>query len=219
LLTSRSIAALALFAAVAAAPSAGRAQANARGQELFTLCQQCHGAQGQGNALALAPSIAGLPEWYVAKQLQSFQSGVRGTHPEDVGGLRMYPMSRTLKTPEDLQAVAAYVASLPRPVAVPTLTGGDAAHGQQLYQVCSSCHQPDGSGSQAVGAPPIARQNDWYILTSLHKYQAGVRSRDSLAAVMRGMASTLPDDQAKKDVIAYIMTLAPASPAASAAAK
>ena len=37
--------------------------------------------------------------------------------------------------------------------------------------------------------------------------------------MMRGMAATLPDEQAKKDVIAYIVTLTPKTPAASAAAK
>src|SRR5262245_35767323 len=48
-----------LFAAlwVALAGSA-RAQDLARGKELFAMCSHCHGAQGQGDAMALAPSIA-----------------------------------------------------------------------------------------------------------------------------------------------------------------
>jgi cytochrome c553 len=220
LLAGRSIAAVAaILLTAAAAPHTARAEDNARGAELFQLCGQCHGDRGQGNALALAPSIAGLPEWYVAKQLEAFKSGVRGTHHDDVGGLRMYPMSQTLKTPEDLKAVAAFVAAMPHQKQEPTLTGGDPAKGAQLYQVCASCHGPDGSGNQAVGSPPLAGQADWYMLSSLHKYQTGIRSRDALAAVMRGMAATLPDDQAKKDVIAHIMTLTPKSTPANTAAK
>ena len=55
----------------------------------------------------------GSSPWWISKQLESFKSGVRGTNPEDTAGLRMYPMSQTLKTPEDIAAVTAYVASLP----------------------------------------------------------------------------------------------------------
>ena len=144
---------------------------------------------------------------------------MRGTNPEDTAGLRMYPMSQTLKTPEDIAAVTAYVASLPVHKPPTTLTGGDPVRGAQLYQVCTPCHGVDGGGNQAIGSPALANQSDWYMLTSLQKYQSGIRSTDPLAAIMRGMAATLPDDQAKKDVIAYIVTLTPKTPAASAAAE
>ena len=36
-----------------------QAEENERGRVLFGLCVQCHGAQGDGDALALAPAIAG----------------------------------------------------------------------------------------------------------------------------------------------------------------
>ena len=199
------IAALGAFAAVL--PGGARAADAARGEELFQLCSQCHGETGAGNALYLAPSIAGLPEWYLLGQLKNFKTGVRGMNPEDTGGLRMYPMSQTLKTDEDIQTMAAYVASLPAQPAAQTLTGGDATRGAKFYQVCTACHGPDGNGNQAVGSPRITGQSDWYLLSALQKFKGGIRGNYPNAAIMRGMAGTLPDEQAMKDVIAYLQTL------------
>ncbi len=53
----------------------------ADGAQLFTdYCAPCHGAQGTGNTDIEAPSIGGLPEWYVQGQLVKFRDGLRGTH-------------------------------------------------------------------------------------------------------------------------------------------
>jgi cytochrome c553 len=201
------MAAAALAALAVVAPSGVRAEANARGKELFQLCAQCHGPEGEGNQLALAPAIAGLGEWYIKAQLHNFKSGTRGIHPEDTGGLRMYPMSQTLKTDEDIQTMASYVASLPARRAAPTLEGGDATRGAKFYQVCTACHGPDGNGNQAIGSPRLTGQADWYLLSTLQKLKAGIRGSYPNAVIMRGMAGTLPDEQAMRDVIAYIMTL------------
>jgi cbb3-type cytochrome c oxidase subunit III len=209
--------AFAALAALALAPGGARAEQNARGAELFELCVQCHGNAGEGNQAALAPSIAGLEEWYVQGQLKNFQSGARGTHPEDVGGMRMYPMSLTLKNDTDVQAVAAYVAALPPVRSAPTLAGGDPARGAQLYQICASCHGVDGKGNQQVQSPRLAGQADWYMLSSLQKLKAGTRGTYPNAAIMRGMAGTLTDEQAMKDVIAHIETLSSGSAANAAA--
>jgi cytochrome c553 len=202
---------LALVAAWAAAPQgAARADAPARGQQIYKLCEQCHGVAGEGSSLALAPEIAGLPEWYVAAQLRNFKGGLRGMHPGDVAGLRMYPMSLTLKTDADIQAVAAYVASLPPLRPEPTLSGGDPARGAAIYATCAACHGPDGGGNQALNAPPLNHQADWYLLSSLQKFKAGVRGgdpRNANAVLMRSFSNALADEQAMKDVIAHIETL------------
>jgi len=211
---------LAAGAALLAAP----AQADdARGAQLFQLCAQCHGANGGGNALFLAPNLTGLPEWYLLGQLKNFHSGLRGLHPDDFAGLRMYPMARTFRgeTAEaDMQAVVAHIAKLPVQAALPTLTGGDPARGATLYQVCTACHGPDGKGQQALNAPPLPQESDWYLLESLKKFKGGIRGNDprnANAQIMRGMASTLPDEQAMKDVIAYIKSLGAAQAATEAA--
>ena len=89
-----------------AAPLPAAAQADrARGEALFDLCTQCHGPEGGGNEMALAPSIAGMTQWYVENQLHNFQKGIRGKHPDDVGGMRMRPMSLTLANDEDRKSV------------------------------------------------------------------------------------------------------------------
>src|SRR5215831_3077029 len=60
---------LPLMMLCAAAWMAGCAQTPppgmARGKELFTNCEPCHGKGGQGNPELDAPEIAGLPKWYI----------------------------------------------------------------------------------------------------------------------------------------------------------
>lgn len=182
-----------------------------KGESLFALCGQCHGANGGGNAEVLAPGIAGLPAWYVEAQLVKFKSGMRGLHAQDTGGLRMYPMSRWLQNEEEQKAVSAYVASLPAVSPDATLAqAGDPAKGQAYYAVCSACHGPDGGGNQGMGAPPLAGLNDWYLLSSIQKYKKRIRGSlpgDALGLAMIGMVATLPDEAAVLDVIAHIQTL------------
>jgi len=201
----------ALFTAAAGAPwQTAAAEENARGKALFDFCSTCHGIAGEGNPAVQAPAIAGLPQWYVEAQLRKFKTGARGTHPDDSAGMRMRPMSLYLTHDEDIAPVAAYVASLPRRKPEPTLSGGDAARGQGLYATCAACHGPAAVGNQPMNAPPLAGSNDWYLLAQLTKFKAGIRGanpQDATGALMRPMAMTLADEQAMKDVIAYIMTL------------
>jgi len=204
------LASLGLVIAVALPIGEALADDAARGRTLFQLCTQCHGRDGGGNQEALAPAIAGLPQWYVEAQLTKFRTRVRGSHPDDIAGLRMAPMSRMLASEEDVHAVAAYVASLPAARPEPVLVGGDPQKGQVLYAVCMTCHGPQGQGDEKQGAPPHSHASDWYLLTQLQKFKAGIRGAnpaDVRGAQMRAMSMTLPDEQAMLDVIAYITTL------------
>jgi cytochrome c oxidase subunit 2 len=183
----------------------------ARGKQLYELCTQCHASNGAGNSAALAPAIAGMPAWYVEGQLKKFKTGVRGMHPDDMGGLRMYPMSQWLRDDADQKAVSAYVANMTPIEPVNELAeAGDAAKGAGYYAVCSACHGPAAGGNQGMGAPPLVGLNDWYLQSAISKYKAGVRGSgpgDALGAAMIGMVATLPDDQAILDVIAHIRSL------------
>lgn len=186
------------------------AEGNARGEILFDLCQQCHGADGEGMELSLAPSIAGLDKWYVESQLTKFKQGVRGLHAGDVGGLRMYPMSQWLENEQDIAAISDYVANLPRTEPHATVEGGDAAAGATAYKLCASCHGPEGEGNQTMNSPPLRGMSDWYLMTTLQKFKAGVRganAKNPNEMMMRGMAMSLVDEQAMKNVVAHIMTL------------
>jgi cytochrome c oxidase subunit 2 len=178
--------------------------------QLFQLCAQCHGEAALGNRAVNAPSIAGLPQWYIEAQLTKFKAGGRGTHFDDLTGMQMRPMALSLETEDEIKTIAAYVAGLPPAKPVPVLTGGDPNRGKTLFAVCVACHQPDGAGNEALKAPPLTHANDWYVASSLKKFKAGIRgtnAKDISGAMMRPMSQTLVDDQAVTDVVAYIVTL------------
>ncbi len=180
------------------------------GHDLYESCKSCHGVNGQGQQNLAAPAIAGLPKWYVSSALHKFRTGIRGAHPDDYEGLRMRPMSRQMASEAEIETISAYVAAM-KPVRSPaTLTGADAAAGQTSYAVCAACHGANGMGNELLKSPPIAGQADWYLLSSLKKFKAGVRGTapgDVSGSQMRPMSMTLADEQAMKNVIAHISTL------------
>lgn len=195
----------------------------ANGEALFKTCVPCHGDTGGGLSLDdrdgviyLAPSIAGLPQWYVDGQLIQFQKGERGAHAGDTQGLRMRPMSRALTVPGEPERserlrvnVSAYIASLPT-VAPPKTVDGDPERGKVLYTPCISCHGPEAQGNEAVKGPPLAHLNDWYVVNSLEKYKSGMRGGDQAnqyGKIMRAMSMTLATDEAIRDVASYLRTL------------
>jgi len=190
----------------------GAQSREAHGAQLFKTCAPCHGPHGQGDLTLRTPAIAGLPDWYLTAELTKFQHDIRGAHPDDMEGHRMRPMARTLYQKGDLEAVVGYVSKL-KPVWVPpVMAGGDVAAGQKRYMtVCIACHGADGHGGQALGAPPIGGQADWYLEAQLKKFKTGMRGAhpdDKSGAMMRAMSSTLPDTFAMRDVVAYVKTLA-----------
>ena len=140
-------------------------------------CTVCHGAHGNGNPAIRAPRIAGMEPWYLRRQLEAFRDGVRGTHPEDAAGHEMQPVGIRLRDEAGIDAAIAYVASF-EPKAPPVTVGGDATRGQTLYATCESCHGAKGEGNQSIGAPALANRTDWYLVTQLQNYKAGLRGND-----------------------------------------
>jgi cytochrome c553 len=179
------------------------------GKELFAACASCHGSTGTGEATLAAPNIAGLPAWYVEAQLVKYRSGIRGAHPDDLEGLRMRPMSRQMMDEGEVKAVAAYVATLTPVKSAPSLKDADATAGSGAYAVCLACHGDKGQGNQALNAPPLAGQYDWYLVNQLKKFKGGVRGANPLDVTggqMRPMSMILADEQAMKNVVAHIST-------------
>ena len=186
------------------------ASAEDRGEVVYQLCSTCHGEKGDGNPEALAPAIAGLSQWYVAAQLRGFRSGWRGGHFDDISGMRMRPMAMSIPRDTDIDAVAVYVEKLPPVQPEPVLMGGDPAKGKALYVTCIQCHGDKGQGLQSMNGPRLTHIHDWYLSEQMGKFKAGIRGgnpADINGILMRGMALGLADDQAVKDVIAYILTL------------
>ncbi len=172
-------------------------------------CKPCHAPDGSGNPANGAPGISGLPDWYVAEQLHKFKDGRRGAHFDDIAGLRMRPMARTLRSEAELQAVAAYVAAMPKVRREQVALAGDAEAGKQKFAACAACHGQQGEGNKALNAPPLAGADGWYVHTQLKNFKAGIRGRasgDLTGAQMAPNVAAL-DEQALLDVATYISTL------------
>jgi cytochrome c oxidase subunit 2 len=182
----------------------------AAGKASYTVCVACHGPDGAGMQALNSPAIAGQEEWYIKRQLEYFKKGIRGADAtKDLYGSQMRPMAMTLATPEAVENVAAYVASL-KPVKPPVTTKGDAAKGKASYAVCATCHGQDAKGIEAMNAPNMTIQQDWYIIRQLHNFKNGVRGKhpeDIYGMQMAPMAMTLPSEEAINDVVAYILSL------------
>ena len=199
----------------------GNAEAGKTG---YMTCIACHGAQGEGNKALNAPKIAGLPDWYIARQLHSFKKGIRGSHQKDIYGMQMRPMAMTLANDEAIDNVASYISTFSAGVsnastesveAAPASTvavnvSGSAEKGKSLYSVCASCHGPDGAGNKALNAPRISGQKEWYTTRQLSNFKSGIRGShesDVYGQQMRPMSMTLANNQAISDVSAYVSTL------------
>jgi cytochrome c oxidase subunit 2 len=179
------------------------------GAAMYGVCAACHGTQGEGNQALNAPKLTGLEGWYIRRQIANYQNGLRGADPADTFGMQMAPMSRTLATPAALENVIAHIESLPNAEAATTITG-NVERGELLYQSCSVCHGENGEGRWNANAPPLANMSDWYLANQLVNFRNRVRgghADDIYGDQMYMIATSLFDDQAIDDVIAYINTL------------
>jgi len=176
-------------------------------------CAGCHGGDAAGDRGQAAPPLAGMENWYVQTQLQKFYAGVRGTHFRDSHGISMRAAMEFLDAnPEPNRPISHlghYLASLDRIEQTETVEG-DPELGAQHYASCASCHGSEGQGNRDLDAPALAGQADWYMVTQLRNYRSGARGgdpRDPVGQQMATFANLLPDEQAVRDVVAYINTL------------
>ncbi len=163
-----------LAAGIALALMAGSASA---GND-FDYCLLCHGANANGNYGIRAPKLSGMEPWYLARQLENFASGARGTPPEDASGHEMRTVGWRVKTEGTLEGAVKFIGTLESRRPAPTITG-DVAHGKTLYAGCVACHGAKGEGNPAVQAPALAARSDWYLATQLANYQKGLRGTDA----------------------------------------
>jgi cytochrome c oxidase subunit 2 len=181
----------------------------ASAQNRFDYCLLCHGANANGNVGIRAPKLSGMEDWYLARQLENFAAGIRGTDPNDAPGHEMMPVGLRVKQEAVLADAVAFIVSLDSQRPLPTLAG-NVASGRKLYETCAACHGARGEGNAALQAPALAARSDWYLVAQLKNFRDGIRgadSRDALGAQMRALVGTLRDDQAITDVVAYINTL------------
>ncbi|TAN28478.1 MAG: cytochrome c4 [Castellaniella sp.] len=168
--------------AQAASPTDAGKQIFTQGGPGITACITCHGAQGQGMAAANFPFLAGQGANYLAAQLQMFSDGTRANPI-------MKPIASAL-TPEQRQAVVAYIRTLPAPWDAGKLaaqantlpdaqdTGawianrGDWAHD---IPACIQCHAAGGIGV-VPNFPAIAGLSKTYIVEQFTQWRSGQRA-------------------------------------------
>ena len=80
-----------------------------RGKQLYVTCVNCHGKTGQGIWAMNAPRIAGMSDWYTARQLRDFRDGIRGGHPLDFYGRQMAQISQMLNEDQEINDLVAYM--------------------------------------------------------------------------------------------------------------
>ncbi len=174
------------------------------------VCANCHGEKGEGKEELKAPSIGGLPNWYVAEQTEKFRSGLRGAHPEDIYGQQMRAITLAL-TPEQVKDASRYNEKLP---AGKTQQRGNKAsidRGRYIFaNRCMACHRYNGTGEIVFHSAPLISLNIEYLERQLKKYRNGWRGNDEsdlYGKKMIDMAGSM-EDQEIEDVVNYIGALA-----------
>jgi len=84
----------------------------AKGREHYETCAYCHGGAGQGVWSTNAPRLAHMDDWYMKRQLQNFQQGLRGSHPQDFNGAQMAAMAKTLADDQAINDVLKHIDSM-----------------------------------------------------------------------------------------------------------
>lgn len=180
----------------------------AAGASQATVCNACHGADGQGTA-PMFPDLAGQSPTYLYVQLKAFH-----------GGQRADPVMAPLAAPLDdaaMRNLAAHYATLPADPGVnPAADTPGHASGAALFHAgdpprgippCQGCHGPAGIGPRvnAQGADPgrpglpwatvprLRGQSPAYVAKALREFRDGERGRTSNAMIMQGVARSLTD--------------------------
>ncbi len=179
------------------------------GAAQYSVCATCHGQQGEGIAAMNGPKLAGQSEWYLKRQIMNYKRGLRGTAEGDTYGQQMIGMVATLADERAVDNVVAHIRTFPDSAPATTIAG-DVNDGAREYRVCAYCHGKDGAGVQALNAPRLAGMSDWYLERQLYAFRDEVRGahpQDYYGFQMGLMGQSLFDEQAVKNLIAYINTL------------
>ena len=179
------------------------------GAAQYGVCAACHGQQGEGSVAMNAPKLAGQGAWYLKRQILNYKNGLRGTHQGDTFGQQMIGMVATLADEQAIDNVVAHIRTFPDNPVTATIEG-DVAAGAQEYRICAYCHAGDGMGVQALNAPRVAGMSDWYLERQLHNFRDDVRGshpQDYYGFQMGLMGQSIYDEQAIKNLVAYINTL------------
>jgi cytochrome c oxidase subunit 2 len=85
---------------------------SAKGREHYETCAYCHGGAAQGVWSTNAPRLSHMDDWYMKRQLENFQQGLRGSHPQDFNGAQMAAMAKTLADDQAINDVLKHIDSM-----------------------------------------------------------------------------------------------------------
>ncbi len=182
--------------ASASAPVAANATQLAEGRNLFIAnCQSCHGLYAQGNP-GQAPSLIGVGAAAVDFQVSTGRMPAAELGAENV-------RKPVLLTRPDINALAAYIASLGGGPAIPSAAavstaGAEVGLGQQLFVAdCAACHNFVGAGGALTYgkfAPALTGSTPTQI------FEAMLTGPEAMP-VFNDLTIT---PQEKRDIIAYV---------------
>jgi ubiquinol-cytochrome c reductase cytochrome c subunit len=199
----------ALYAMLAPSPKVaadtGNSQQVEEGRALFQVgCASCHGLNGEGQ---LTDTIQGPPLIGVGAAAVDFQvetGRMPMARPE-----AQAPDKRNVYTPEEIAALAAFVASLGPGPEIPTpemynpvnVSEEDLARGGELFRTnCSACHNFEGAGGALPGgkyAPPLRG------VSNEHLYEAMLTGPQQMPVFSDEVLT--PED--KRAIIGYLNDL------------
>lgn len=175
------------------------------GRELFLAnCASCHGQNAEGRATGNGDKIAGPALAGVGAAAVDFQVGT-GRMPLS-GPMVQAPKKEVQFSQPQIDAMAAYVASLAPGPAVPSEeavdpTKGDPAKGGELFRVnCAMCHNFAGAGGALTRGKYAPAIGD---VSGRHIYQAMVTGPQSMPV----FSDQNLNSESKRDIIAFLTTI------------
>jgi cytochrome c553 len=180
-----------------------------RGAQKAGTCAACHGLDGNPTDPQY-PRLAGMPERYIAHQLELFKNGQRTTGMAAV----MKPFADAL-TAQDMRDLGAHFAMQKAGAGV----ADDTVHRhrpQRRHEVlrsgrapvppgrpgrgipaCMACHGPAGAGNPGPAYPAIAGQQSAYAQRRLEEYRAGTTTQTDAHQfnIMASVAKPLTDEE------------------------
>jgi cytochrome c oxidase subunit 2 len=133
---------------------------------------------------------------------------------EELCGIAHFAM-RGAVVVEERDAFDEWVQRHPTYSEVSSRPAPDIVAGAASYQVCAACHGAAGEGNMVLNAPRLAGLQDWYLHRQLRNFKNGLRGAspdDVFGMQMAPMAATLADDDAIRNIVAFIDSLPEPAP-------
>jgi cytochrome c553 len=143
-----------------------------RGQQIFSKCAGCHGADGGGQVTGSVPRIAGQHFRVLVRQIVDFRHGKRWDP-------RMEGVATSHESMPELQDVADVARYLSHQSPHGPRGVGEGLYldtGAMIYAArCASCHGAAGEGNDTQGVPRIAGQHAAYLSRQIYDAVDGRR--------------------------------------------